>query len=82
MYWIFEFVRQGQGIGTNVGPLVGEPLFSDPSVVSLPFEDFAMRVGVSWKQGRLLRACERKLIDYTCSSASRAGLSARPTTSA
>ncbi|BAK45869.1 LysR family transcriptional regulator [Eggerthella sp. YY7918] len=82
MYWIFEFVRQGQGIGTNVGPLVGEPLFSDPSVVSLPFEDFTLRVGVSWKQGKLLRTCERKLIDYACSNVSVAGISARPITSA
>lgn len=78
MYWIFEFVRQGQGIGTNVGPLVGEPLFSDPSVVSLPFEDFSIRVGVSWKQGKLLRDCEQKLIDYARSASSVAGISARP----
>lgn len=78
MYWIFEFVRQGQGIGTNVGPLVGEPLFSDPSVVSLPFEDFSIRVGVSWKQGKLLRDCEQKLIDYARSASSIAGISARP----
>lgn len=65
MHWVFDFVKEGKGIGTNVDVLLSTPGFQSDKVVSLPFEDFTYRYGISWMKERTLNEAERELVDYT-----------------
>lgn len=67
MYRIYEFVQQNKGIGTNVGILLESKLFSDESVVSIPFEDFSFDFGISWTKKHQLSEIEQVFIDYVIS---------------
>ena len=68
MYWIFNFVKEGGGIGTNVDTLLLEPEFQSDLVVSLPFEDFSYRFGLSWDRRRKLNDVEEGFLAYAAST--------------
>lgn len=64
IHLIFDFVREAKGIGVNVNALLNDPILQSEDVVSLPFEGFNYRYGLSWMKGRALGDIEQEFVDY------------------
>ena len=60
----FESVKENQAIATILEIYLSDPLFSDESVVYLPFEDFSHTIGISMRPDLRLGAHHQCFYDY------------------
>jgi len=64
---IFRQVKENKAIATNLAIFTTDPLFSDDSVISLPFENFDFTFGISWKPDRDLPEYQKCFLNYVLS---------------
>lgn len=64
MFRIYDFVREGKGVGTHIAGLIESEAFHTDSVTSIPLEDFVFTLRISWVKNRKLTDNERAFVDY------------------
>ncbi|MEG2934560.1 MAG: LysR family transcriptional regulator [Gordonibacter sp.] len=65
IFWIYEFVLRGEGIGFSLPHLAQLEVFRDhKEVVAVPLRDFSWGFGVSYLKGRSLCKREEEFIEY------------------
>ena len=60
----FRSVQSNQAIATILEIYLDDPLFSDDSVINLPFEDFTFTIGISREPDRKLPDYQQCFLDY------------------
>lgn len=64
MHKIYDFVREGKGVGTHIVGIIESPLFDTEDVVDVPLEDFAFSLYLSWAADHELSAEEQAFVNY------------------
>lgn len=64
MYKIYDFVREGRGVGTHIAGVIESEAFHTDRVASIPLEDFVFTLRISWAKSHKLTESERAFVDY------------------
>ncbi len=72
IFWIFEHVLKGDGIGFSLPHLAKLKVFADnEEVVALPLEGFDWGFGISYLRSRTLKSHEQVFIDFAARKAKK-----------
>lgn len=64
MFKIYEFVKNGEGMGTHIEGIIESSLFTDDQVRRVPFDDFRYTLSISWAKNHELTDTEQSFVRY------------------
>lgn len=65
LFWIYQFVMDGRGLGFTLEPIAELPFYvQGDSVVAIPLEGCVWRFGLSFVRSRVLTAAEQSLYEH------------------